>query len=36
MDFLVEEKLRARVSCWYVKKYMEEHPEHQCRHQLIS
>lgn len=35
MDFLEEEKLRARVSCWYVKKFMEEHPD-QCRDLLIS
>uniref|UniRef100_A0A3Q3VJ13 Protein NATD1 n=1 Tax=Mola mola TaxID=94237 RepID=A0A3Q3VJ13_MOLML len=26
MDFVVEEKLRARVSCWYIKKYIEEDP----------
>uniref|UniRef100_A0A674PKZ9 Protein NATD1 n=1 Tax=Takifugu rubripes TaxID=31033 RepID=A0A674PKZ9_TAKRU len=36
IDFLVEEKLRAHVSCWYVKKYMEEHPDDQCRDLLIS
>ncbi|XP_041830123.1 protein NATD1-like [Melanotaenia boesemani] len=27
MDFLVEENLKARVSCWYIKKYIEEHPQ---------
>ncbi|XP_018517056.1 protein NATD1 [Lates calcarifer] len=26
MDFLVEENLKARVSCWYIQKYIEEHP----------
>ncbi|XP_040918849.1 protein NATD1-like [Toxotes jaculatrix] len=26
MDFLVEENLKARVSCWYIKKYIEDHP----------
>lgn len=26
MDFLVEEKLKAHVSCWYIKKYIEDHP----------
>ncbi|XP_029997683.1 protein NATD1-like [Sphaeramia orbicularis] len=26
MDFLVEENLKAHVSCWYIKKYIEEHP----------
>ncbi|XP_047426828.1 protein NATD1-like [Mugil cephalus] len=27
MDFLVEENLKAHISCWYIKKYIEEHPE---------
>ncbi|XP_038563178.1 protein NATD1-like [Micropterus salmoides] len=26
MDFLVEENLKAHVSCWYIKKYIEDHP----------
>ncbi|XP_026213154.1 protein NATD1-like [Anabas testudineus] len=26
VDFLVEENLKARVSCWYIKKYIEDHP----------
>ncbi|XP_070780027.1 protein NATD1-like [Enoplosus armatus] len=26
MDFLVEENLKAHVSCWYIKKYVEDHP----------
>ncbi|XP_044037947.1 protein NATD1-like isoform X2 [Siniperca chuatsi] len=26
MDFLVEENLKAHVSCWYIKKYIEGHP----------
>ncbi|XP_051904445.1 protein NATD1-like [Hippocampus zosterae] len=26
--FVLEEKLKARVSCWYIKKYMEDHPHH--------
>ncbi|GAA6222073.1 protein NATD1-like [Lates japonicus] len=26
MDFLVEENLKAHVSCWYIQKYIEEHP----------
>ncbi|KAF0033243.1 protein NATD1 isoform X1 [Scophthalmus maximus] len=26
MDFLVEEDLKARVSCWYIQKYIEEQP----------
>ncbi|XP_029914288.1 protein NATD1-like [Myripristis murdjan] len=27
MDFLVDENLKARVSCWYIKKYIEENPQ---------
>ncbi|XP_073350866.1 protein NATD1-like [Pagrus major] len=26
MDFLVEENLKAHISCWYIKKYIDEHP----------
>lgn len=26
MDFLVAENLKAHVSCWYIKKYIEDHP----------
>ncbi|KAK5855834.1 hypothetical protein PBY51_007475 [Eleginops maclovinus] len=26
MDFLVEENLKAHISCWYIKKYIEDHP----------
>ncbi|XP_075999410.1 protein NATD1-like [Genypterus blacodes] len=26
MDFVVEENLQARVSCSYIKKYIEDHP----------
>ncbi|KAG5279163.1 hypothetical protein AALO_G00074790 [Alosa alosa] len=27
MDFVVEEKLKAHISCWYIKKYVEENPD---------
>lgn len=37
MDFVVEEDLKARVSCWYIQKYIEEHPQQQqYKHLLIS
>ncbi|KAL0993347.1 hypothetical protein UPYG_G00106440 [Umbra pygmaea] len=26
MDFLMEENLKASISCWYIKKYVEENP----------
>ncbi|XP_077415508.1 protein NATD1-like [Vanacampus margaritifer] len=35
IDFVLEEKLKARVSCWYIKKYMEEHPCHDYKEILI-
>lgn len=36
MDFLVEENLRAHVSCWYIQKYIEEHPEERYKELVIS
>lgn len=29
MDFLVEEDLKAHVSCWYIKKFIDEQPQQQ-------
>lgn len=26
MDFLVEENLKAHISCWYIKKYIDDNP----------
>ncbi|XP_063069498.1 protein NATD1 isoform X2 [Engraulis encrasicolus] len=26
LDFVVEEKLKARIYCWYIKKYVDENP----------
>ncbi|XP_028268354.1 protein NATD1-like [Parambassis ranga] len=36
MDFLVEENLKARVSCWYIKKYIDEHPEQLYKKLIIT
>ncbi|CAN9505986.1 unnamed protein product [Ophioblennius macclurei] len=36
MDFVAEEDLKARVSCWYIKKYIDEHPQQEFRDLLIS
>lgn len=36
MDFVVEENLRARVSCWYIKKYIEERPKERYKELVIS
>ncbi|XP_067285170.1 protein NATD1 [Pseudorasbora parva] len=26
LDFVVEENLKARISCWYIRKYVDENP----------
>ncbi|RVE69926.1 hypothetical protein OJAV_G00082870 [Oryzias javanicus] len=36
MDFLVKEDLKARISCWYIKKYIEEHPEEIYKERVIA
>ncbi|XP_054464118.1 protein NATD1-like [Anoplopoma fimbria] len=36
MDFLVEENLKAHVSCWYIKKYIEENPLQSYKQRLIT
>lgn len=36
MDFLVEENLKAHVSCWYIKKYIEEHPQRHYEELVIT
>ncbi|XP_053510148.1 protein NATD1 isoform X3 [Ictalurus furcatus] len=28
LDFVVEERLKASISCWYIKKYIQENPHH--------
>lgn len=35
MDFLVQENLKAHISCWYIKKYIEEHPEERYEERVI-
>lgn len=36
MDFLVQENLKAHISCWYIKKYIEEHPEERYGERVIG
>lgn len=36
MDFLSEEHLKARVSCWYIQKYIDEHPLDRYKDLVIS
>ncbi|KAG9343685.1 hypothetical protein JZ751_013063 [Albula glossodonta] len=36
MDFVVEENLKARVSCWYIKKYIDENPTPEYKDQIGS
>ncbi|KAK7174182.1 hypothetical protein R3I93_001391 [Phoxinus phoxinus] len=26
LDFVVEENMKARISCWYIRKYVDENP----------
>lgn len=28
LDFVVDERLKASISCWYIKKYVYENPHH--------
>lgn len=36
VDFLLEENLKARVSCWYIKQYIEEQPHQEYKDLLIT
>ncbi|KAM4717928.1 protein NATD1-like [Anableps anableps] len=36
LDFLAEEDLKARISCWYIKKYIDEQPPQQYKDFIIS
>lgn len=36
LDFLSEEHLKARVSCWYIQKYIEEQPLERYKDLVIS
>ncbi|KAM8825241.1 protein NATD1-like [Synchiropus picturatus] len=36
MDFLAEEDLKARVSCWYIQKFIDEHPQNQYQDLLLN
>ncbi|KAJ8389107.1 hypothetical protein AAFF_G00123130 [Aldrovandia affinis] len=36
MDFVVEENLKARVSCWYIKKYIAENPMTDYKEQIVD
>lgn len=34
IDFLIEENMKAHISCWYIKKYIDAHPQ-QCYKDII-
>lgn len=36
MDFLVQDNLKAQVSCWYIKKFIEEHPEERYEERVLG
>ena len=29
MDFVVEEDLKAHLTCWYIQKYVKDNPQYQ-------
>ncbi|XP_056144533.1 protein NATD1-like [Lampris incognitus] len=36
MTFVVEENLKAHISCWYIKKYIEDNPLHGYEDRIIN
>ncbi|CAL8271238.1 unnamed protein product [Lota lota] len=36
MDFLAEENLKAHISCWYVKKYIENNPANGYEERIVN
>lgn len=36
LDFVLQENLKAHVSCWYIKKFIEEHPEERFEERVIG
>lgn len=36
LDFVAQENLKAHISCWYIKKYIEEHPEERYGERVIG
>uniref|UniRef100_A0A8C6UBV2 Uncharacterized protein n=1 Tax=Neogobius melanostomus TaxID=47308 RepID=A0A8C6UBV2_9GOBI len=36
LDFVLEEQLKARVSCWYINRYLEENPLQSYRDRIIA
>ncbi|XP_064172148.1 protein NATD1-like [Anguilla rostrata] len=35
LDFVVEENLKARISCWYIKKYITENPKSEYKDKIV-
>ena len=36
LDFVVEENMRAKISCWYIKKYITENPMSEYKDNIIN
>ena len=36
LDFVVEEKLKAHISCWYIRKYVEENSALGYKNHIVS
>ncbi|KAJ8254010.1 hypothetical protein COCON_G00206220 [Conger conger] len=36
LDFVVEENLRAHISCWYIKQYITENPMSEYKDKIVT
>uniref|UniRef100_A0AAQ4R7B9 Protein NATD1 n=1 Tax=Gasterosteus aculeatus aculeatus TaxID=481459 RepID=A0AAQ4R7B9_GASAC len=36
MEFLLEENLKAHISCWYIKKYIRDNPQQRYEQRVID
>ncbi|XP_067860647.1 protein NATD1-like [Heptranchias perlo] len=36
LNFVVEEDLKAHISCWFIKKYLEKHPLPQYEERIVN
>ncbi|XP_038633673.1 protein NATD1-like isoform X2 [Scyliorhinus canicula] len=36
LNFVVEEDLKMRISCWFVRKYVDDNPKPQYRERIVD
>ncbi|XP_078426883.1 protein NATD1-like [Cetorhinus maximus] len=36
LNFIVEEDLKARISCWFVRKYVEDNPQPRYKERIVK